>query len=66
MANSLVAGSYEKTVDRESAYERLKGRAAASPTTGGGGAATAPVGTGAGTRGGRRRRPMTAGACSAA
>jgi len=52
IANSLVAGSYEKTVDRESAYERLKGRAAASPATGGGGAATAPVGTGAGTRGG--------------
>ena len=29
IANSLVAGVYEKTVDRESAYERLKGRAAA-------------------------------------
>ncbi|WP_298213541.1 helicase HerA-like domain-containing protein, partial [Acidovorax sp.] len=28
MANSLVAGVYEKTVDRESAYEKLKGRAA--------------------------------------
>jgi DNA helicase HerA-like ATPase len=27
---SLVAGAYEKTVDRESAYERLKGRAQAS------------------------------------
>ena len=27
-AESLVAGVYEKTVDRESAYERLKGRAA--------------------------------------
>jgi hypothetical protein len=27
---SLVAGTYEKTVDRESAYEKLKGRAAAS------------------------------------
>jgi DNA helicase HerA-like ATPase len=26
MANSLVAGVYEKTVDRESAYEKLKGR----------------------------------------
>lgn len=32
IAGSLVAGAYEKTVDRESAYERLKGRAAASPT----------------------------------
>jgi DNA helicase HerA-like ATPase len=27
---SLVAGAYEKTVDRDSAYEKLKGRAAAS------------------------------------
>jgi uncharacterized protein len=27
---SLVAGTYEKTIDRESAYEKLKGRAAAS------------------------------------
>lgn len=34
---SLVAGVYEKAVDRESAYERLKGRAAASA-----GAATPP------------------------
>jgi uncharacterized protein len=47
---SLVAGVYEKVVDRESAYEKLKGRAAASngatpgaapPDTGGGGA---PIG----------------------
>ncbi|HZE91697.1 MAG TPA: helicase HerA-like domain-containing protein [Rhizobacter sp.] len=29
IANSLVAGVYEKTVDRESAYEKLKGRAIA-------------------------------------
>jgi hypothetical protein len=28
MAGSLVAGVYEKVVDRESAYEKLKGRAA--------------------------------------
>jgi DNA helicase HerA-like ATPase len=28
IAGSLVAGVYEKTVDRESAYEKLKGRAA--------------------------------------
>lgn len=27
IASSLVAGTYEQTVDRESAYERLKGRA---------------------------------------
>ena len=30
IAGSLVAGVYEKTVDRESAYEKLKGRAVAS------------------------------------
>lgn len=30
--DSLVAGVYETTVDRESAYEMLKGRAAAAPT----------------------------------
>ncbi|MDB6000480.1 MAG: ATP-binding protein, partial [Rhizobacter sp.] len=31
---SLVAGVYEKTVDRDSAYEKLKGRAAASAKAG--------------------------------
>lgn len=31
MASSLVAGVYEKVVDRESAYEKLKGRAEAAP-----------------------------------
>ena len=31
-AASLVAGVYEQTVDRESAYERLKGRTAGAPT----------------------------------
>ena len=36
LSNSLVAGVYEKTVDRESAYEKLKGRAAAAPTETGG------------------------------
>ncbi|MFY9510621.1 MAG: helicase HerA-like domain-containing protein, partial [Rubrivivax sp.] len=30
LAGSLVAGAYEKTVDRESAYEKLKGRAVAT------------------------------------
>ena len=34
IAGSLVAGVYEKTVDRESAYEKLKGRAAASADNG--------------------------------
>ena len=32
IANSLVAGVYEKAVDRESAYEKLKGRAVGSDT----------------------------------
>jgi len=31
--NSLVAGVYEKTQDRESAYEKLKGRAESAPTS---------------------------------
>jgi DNA helicase HerA-like ATPase len=37
--NSLVAGTYEKVVDRESAYERLTGR-----VNGGAGAAATPAG----------------------
>jgi DNA helicase HerA-like ATPase len=42
IAGSLVAGAYEKTVDRESAFEKLKGRAqqAPSPTSSAGGGAT--------------------------
>jgi len=32
LASSLVAGVYETMVDRESAYEKLKGRAAQAPT----------------------------------
>ncbi|MET3916565.1 DNA helicase HerA-like ATPase [Variovorax sp. OAS795] len=31
IGSSLVAGVYEKTVDRESAYEKLKGRAESAP-----------------------------------
>ena len=42
--NSLVAGVYEKTVDRESAYEKLQGRAAASAPSAG----AAPSGGAAG------------------
>lgn len=34
LASSLVAGVYEKTVDRESAYERIKGRANAEAVAG--------------------------------
>src|SRR5439155_13532170 len=53
IASSLVAGVYEKAVDRESAYEKLTarvaappaGKAAASPGTAGG----APASTGTGT-----------------
>jgi DNA helicase HerA-like ATPase len=51
LAGSLVAGVYEKAVDRESAFERLKGRAEASVAAGtagrGGpaGAGSAPAGT---------------------
>jgi DNA helicase HerA-like ATPase len=49
LANSLVAGVYEQTLDRESAYERLKGSAAAaaagSPATAGAtGTVSAPRG----------------------
>ena len=40
-AASLVADVYEQTVDRESAYERLKGRAAGSPAPSGQPAGTA-------------------------
>jgi uncharacterized protein len=44
-ASSLVAGVYEKTVDRESAFEKLKGRAVASAdaATGSTPAANAPA-----------------------
>ncbi len=35
MDSSLVAGIYEKVVDRESAYEKIKGRVAAAPTPAG-------------------------------
>ena len=40
-ASSLVAGVYEKTVDRESAFEKLKGRAVASADAATGSAPTA-------------------------
>ena len=47
---SLVAGVYEKAIDRESAYEKIKGRAAASPgaapaPTAGSGTTTSPMPT---------------------
>ncbi|MEO8135843.1 MAG: helicase HerA-like domain-containing protein [Betaproteobacteria bacterium] len=46
IAASPVAGIYDKTVDRESAYERLKGRAATSTVAGGGTEAPATSGGG--------------------
>ncbi|MBE7420396.1 MAG: DUF853 family protein [Ideonella sp.] len=50
LAGSLVAGVYEKTADRESAYEKLKGRAAnTGSATGGGAAASGGAGASAGT-----------------
>jgi DNA helicase HerA-like ATPase len=45
LQGSLVAGVYEKTVDRESAYEKIKGRAEVAATE----AAKAPQGGAAGT-----------------
>jgi DNA helicase HerA-like ATPase len=58
IADSVVAGTYEKTVDRESAFERLKQRAGggeAMPAGGaakGGAAAPAPAESGGGLMGG--------------
>jgi hypothetical protein len=48
---SVVAGVYETAVDRESAYERLKGKVVASGAAAGGGTA-APAGGVAGSSGG--------------
>ena len=42
VAASPVAGVYEKTVDRESAYERLKGRVASQPAAPAAGSGSAP------------------------
>ena len=64
---SVVAGIYEKTIDRESAYEKLKGRAASAqaqapagssggpsdaPAPGGGASSTTPAPAGGGLLGG--------------
>lgn len=57
LAGSLVAGVYEKTVDRESAYEKLKGRAVASADAG-----TQP---GAGDRLSKQARDAAGGAAGA-
>ena len=54
LAGSLVAGVYEKVVDRESAYEKIQGRAAASASAGAGapGAAAGSATEGGGLLGG--------------
>ncbi|HEY9207827.1 helicase HerA-like domain-containing protein [Acidovorax sp.] len=56
MASSLVAGVYDKVVDRESAYEKLKGRAeeaaAQAPNGNGKSAGGAPAEEGGGLMGG--------------
>lgn len=55
LANSIVAGVYEKTEDRESAYEKLKGRAAeaaAAGAAGGTGGAAGGQAPGGGALGG--------------
>jgi len=54
IAGSLVAGAYEKAVDRESAYEKLKGRAESGPAA----ATREGGGNGGGTLGGMRDLPM--------
>ena len=48
LTNSLVAGVYEQTLDRESAYERLKGAAPAAGSPATAGAAAGTVSTPAG------------------
>jgi DNA helicase HerA-like ATPase len=55
MANSIVAGVYDKTEDRESAYEKLKGRAevaAAEGAAGSTGGTQGATGAGGGVMGG--------------
>jgi len=72
MASSLVAGHYEKEVDRESAHEKLKARAgekvAATPATesGGLGGIFDKLGGGSAPKGRTREGPMEAAAKSAA
>jgi hypothetical protein len=51
LADSVVAGVYEKTVDRESAYEKIKARATQEPaatSSGGNGPTAASTGSGMG------------------
>jgi uncharacterized protein len=55
MQESLVAGVYEQAQDRESAYEKLKGRTLSAPT-----APTAPAATSAAQDGAPREEPASA------
>ena len=65
LQGSLVAGTYEKRVDRESAYEKIKGRAAGAAGAPAGGSGDS--GGGAGFGGAPRRLPTgTAGPAPAA
>ena len=72
MQGSLVAGHYEKEVDRESAHEKLKARAgekvAATPAaeSGGLGGIFDKLGGGSATKGRTREGPVEAAAKSAA
>jgi hypothetical protein len=58
IAGSLVAGVYEKSVDRESAYEKLKDRVAASPASAG--TPGAPAANGGTSAAGRTAAPPAA------
>ena len=49
LASSIVAGVYEQVLDRESAYEKLRGAGAATRSTAGGRGAARGEGTGTGT-----------------
>jgi uncharacterized protein len=52
VAESIVAGTYEKTIDRESAFERLKQRAGVEAPPAGGATSKAPAESGGGLMGG--------------
>jgi DNA helicase HerA-like ATPase len=61
ISDSLVAGVYDKVADRESAYEALKGRAAASATAANSSAGTAATGAPRGTVPGTANAPADEG-----
>ena len=57
LQGSLVAGTYEKEVDRDSAYEKIKGRAAATPAPSAGAAGSAGASSGNGSSNGNGASP---------